>query len=233
MIAAGVVLLAAFLVLRDDGNAPEPASGAPDGAGAQSPGESRGPGAPRRAADMAMRPRSDPWTSDPTTLSPNLSGHLGSRPQGGMGGIETYRFRPLGERERRRIEQRSWEPHGSSNDPGEPWQRAQPAPTAPNYQGYPPQQRPWTPGWENQDWGTQGYSFRPVEPSRGTRERWEGPYSTPRWPEGGYPPPPDPFQTPGQWGAIAPERSPSPYRMYRSFDAPRDRSPRDHRFSLR
>jgi hypothetical protein len=228
MIAGGLVLVAAVLVLRDDGRDADPASGLSE------PSASVGQGPPSRAAEPGQRPRAtlrprfDGQAPGPATRTPDSFADLSAKQRDGMDALRTYRFRPLSERERQRMEQGPSDPYGSYPDHREPWQRSGPTPTGPGYRAAPTQPGRWTPEWEDRSWGTQGYSFRPLEPSGGTRQRWEGPYSAPRWPDAGYPPQPDPLQTPPQWGALPPDRAPSPYRQYRSHDVPRDR-----RFSLR
>jgi len=141
---------------------------------------------------------------------------------------DAYRFRPLGERERRRIEEQARSPYGSSYpypSAGDysPSQR-QPGTSSPPAYGVDPATRePWMRDWGGRSWGTEGYGFGQPEPGRLGPDRWQGPYSSPVGP--GDWPPSDPgiFQEPNQWGAIPPERTPPSYRMYPSLDAHRDR----------
>lgn len=141
---------------------------------------------------------------------------------------EPYRFRPLGERERRRIEEQARSPYGyPPDDPAtrDSWPPQRPPGTGapPTYGVDPAVRDPWLPDAGGRGWGTEGYGFRQPEPARSGGNRWQGPYGSPVHP--GDWPPPDPglFQEPNQWGAIPPERTPPSYRMYPSLETHRDR----------
>lgn len=141
---------------------------------------------------------------------------------------EAYRFRPLGERERRRIEEQARSPY----EPSYPYPSAgdrlqpqrQPGTGSPPTYGVDPMSRdPWMQDWRGQGWGTEGYGLRQPEPARPTLDRRQNRYGSPtrgdEWP----PPEPGIFQEPSQWGAIPPDREPPSYRMYPSLDLHRDR----------
>ena len=108
-----------------------------------------------------------------------------------------YRFRPLGERERQRIQSGYPDQYPSTYYPTP---EIAPRPTAPGAYST----RPWDrqPRQEN-------YSFRPLNKSEQARERWRGPYPRPGWDTDRstidpWTAPPDP-----QWGSTPPAQ-----RMY-------------------
>jgi hypothetical protein len=138
--------------------------------------------------------------------------------------VDAYRFRPLNERERRRMGQPSAGAYSESygvpryDVPQDDWGRP-PPPTVPRDYGMDPMApEPWQQGW-----GSEGYSFRPVAPSSRSNGRWQGPYSAPR-PSRPYPPDaPPPVDEGIQWGAT-PRRLPLPSRhLYPALDRPDDR----------
>lgn len=141
------------------------------------------------------------------------------------GAEESFRFRPLSERDRDRIDRQAQGSYGPYGPTPEQWQPRQPRTTPPDpaYGGYPAGREPLGPAWDYPGWGTEGYSLRQVEPSRGTRDRWQGPYTSPARPGEAYRPEPSPFQVPPQWGVVPPERVPPSYRMYPSMDLTRER----------
>jgi hypothetical protein len=139
---------------------------------------------------------------------------------------ETYRFRPLGERERRRIEEQARGPYGPAYpSAGDSWTpQRQPGGGAPPTYGVDPATRdPWMQDWGGHGWGTEGYGLRQPERPRSGGDRWQGPYATPVKPGDWLPADPGLFQEPNQWGAVPPERTPPSYRMYPSLDAHKDR----------
>lgn len=131
---------------------------------------------------------------------------------------ETWRFRPLSERERHRFEQQSGGYYGAPapyappryEEPRRPYEPAQ----APRGYGMDPMTpEPWQQGW-----GNEGYSFRPQAPSTRSRGRWQGPYSAPLPNRPALRDAPPIFDQENQWGAT-PRRSPPPsHRMYPSLD---------------
>lgn len=147
-------------------------------------------------------------------------------PMGAYQPEETYRFRPLAERERRRIEEQARGPYGrsypSAGDTWEPQQRPSTG-SSPAYGVDPTTRDPWMRDWGAPGWGTEGYGFRQPSSVAPGGERWQGPYSTPVQPGDWLPPEPGVFQGPNQWGAIPPERTPPSYRMYPSLEGHRDR----------
>jgi hypothetical protein len=141
---------------------------------------------------------------------------------------EAYRFRPLGERERRRIEEQARYPDGSSYPYPSAGDRLQPqrqpgTGSPPTYGVDPMSRDPWMQDWRGQGWGTEGYGHTQPVPARPTLDRRQDRYGSPprrdEWP----PPEPGIFQEPSQWGAIPPDREPPSYRMYPSLDLHRDR----------
>ncbi len=212
-------------MLRDEGEAPVP------------PGSSQR--APERAqAPADERPQTPRWTHPaqvtevpPPALGPGYPGYSGPYAQAPMGPYpveESYRFRPLGERERRRIEEQARAPRGPSypypaaSDSWTP-QRQPGTRSPPTYGIDPATPDPSMRDWGGRGWGTEGYGFRETEPARRGGDRWQGPYSSPVQQGDWLPPDPGLFQEPNQWGAIPPERTPPSFRMYPSLDAHRDR----------
>lgn len=138
--------------------------------------------------------------------------------------VDAYRFRPLDQRERRRMEQQSAGAYGESYGvprydlPADDGGRPQ-TPAIPRDYGMDPM---GPESWQ-QGWGSEGYSFRPVAPASRSQGRWQGPYSAPR-PSRPYPPDaPPPFDEGIQWGAT-PRRLPPPSRrMYPALDGPNNR----------
>lgn len=156
------------------------------------------------------------------------SGYTPAPPQASVP-QETYRFRPLGERERQRIEERARSPYGPSYpypSAGDSWPtEGQPAIGPPPTYGVDPTTRdPWMRTWDGGGtWGPERYGFQQPGPAQPNRDLGQRPYSSPP-PRGDWPPPdPGPFQEPNQWGAIPPERTPPSYRMYPYLDLHRDR----------
>ena len=156
------------------------------------------------------------------------AGRYGPSPRDSYAQEETYRFRPLGERERRRIEEQARAPYGSSypypsaGDHLQP--RREPGTGSPPTYGVDPMSRdPWMQDWRGQGWGTEGYGLRQPEPARQSLDRWQDLYGSP--PRGSEWPPSEPgiLQEPSQWGAIPPDREPPSHRMYPSLDLHRDR----------
>jgi hypothetical protein len=121
---------------------------------------------------------------------------------GGQAPIQTngYRFRPLDEQEKERMQashpERYQAPYYSA--PAEQ-QQSIPRPTYSAQSMAPGPQR-------------ETYSFRPLEKSRASRGRWQGPYQDPGW--RGSRPPLDPWTAPPdpQWGSTPPAQ-----RMYPSY----------------
>lgn len=193
--------------------------------------------APQRAEiPTDERPQAPRWTppgpvtqAPPPALGRDYPGPAGPHSQTPMGAYppeETYRFRPLAERERRRIEEQARGPYGrsypSAGDTRDP-ERQPSTGSSPAYGVDPTTRDPWMRDWGGPGWGTEGYGFRQPGsvPSRG--ERWQGPYTSPVQPGDWLPPDPGILQEPNQWGAIPPERTPPSYRMYPSLEAHRDR----------
>lgn len=113
--------------------------------------------------------------------------------------IENFRFRPLSEREQRRI-QRQGIPPGSL------------------YGDYLEQSVPWIQGHSQSGFENQDYSFRPLTPSTRGRQRWQGPHTTPNQPWEWSQPTPGAPQGPSQWGSMSPNPIPPAKRMYPSLD---------------
>jgi hypothetical protein len=189
-------------------------------------------------AEIPASPRTPPW-SPPAQVQPpppaygpgypGLAGPYGQPPRAVYPPPEeSYQFRPLGERERRRIEEQARGPYGPaypypSQQDAWPSQRQPGSGPPPTYGIDPSTRDPWMRDGGGRGWGTEAYGSRPPEPGRSGVDRWQGPYSNPVRP--GDWPPPDPglFNEPNQWGAVPPERTPPSYRMYPSLDAHRDR----------
>lgn len=197
--------------------------------------------APRPDIPSAQAPQPPRWTAPPPTRQtpswgyeagyPGATESLNRSPMQAYPSEEPYRFRPLRERERRRIEEQARAPYGPSYpypSAGDsyPTQRQpgiSPSLPAPSYGVDPAVGDPWGPDWGSRSWGTEGYSFRQPDAARPNIDRAQGPYWAPVRP--GDRPPTDPgvFQEPNQWGAVPPQRTPPSLRMYPSLDAHRDR----------
>jgi len=140
--------------------------------------------------------------------------------------VEAYRFRPLTEREQRRMGQpsagaRYAEPYTPPRYevPSDNWSRPY-SPQRPRD----PRREPLTPEPWRQGWGSEGYSYRPYGPAPGVPRRREGPYSE-TYPRQPYPAEPiQPFDEEMQWGATPTRPVPPSYRMYPALDQPADRS---------
>jgi hypothetical protein len=130
--------------------------------------------------------------------------------------FEGYRFRPLEERERRRMERQS-EDTDDRRFGGYRW----PDDASRDHPLYPE-----TPFWDSSTSGsdTEPYRFRPVEPPRSTTDPWRSKPGPPA--RGGYV---DPriFEPIPQWGATPPELPPPIPYMYPSLT-----TEEDHRLSL-
>ena len=214
-IGVGLAILVGYWVLRDGEEPPAP-----------------GP-AEVQTEQRAQAPRWTPPTpvpqAPPPAFLPSYPGPAGPYTQAPLGAYppeETYRFRPLGERERRRIEEQARGPYGrpypSAGDYGPP-QRLPGTVSPPTYGVDPAIQDPWMREGSGRGWGTEGYGFRQPEPPRRDLDRWQGPYATPTQPGDWLPQDPGLFQEPNQWGSIPRERTPPAYRMYPSLDTHRDR----------
>jgi hypothetical protein len=221
-ILAALGALIGILVLWDGDETPEPPEETGRSAGdAQERQRASPPSAPGTGHD-----RGD-WSRGPAAAyPPSYSGYpesYGGQFPGQPEVVETFRFRPLSERERQRIEQQAQVPYGAYPRSREPWQPRTPREDVPprTYGGY--QGEPWGPGWDGRGWGTEGYGMRPAEPPGRSRPRWESPYAAPVWPGEGYPSDPELFDKPPQWGVVPPQRLPPSQRMYPSLDMPRDR----------
>lgn len=185
-------------------------------------------------------PQAPHWSPPVPALQPPVQSYGGRYP--GAGGPygeapwaiyppqqESYRFRPLDERERRRIEEQAQSSYGSPAprpSARDSWPAPQhpPAGTAPPTYGVDPAVRdPWLPDWGGRGWGTEAYGYRQPDSASPGGDRWQGPYSRPVYPGNRPPPDPGPYREPSQWGAIPPERTPPSYRMYPSRESPRDR----------
>jgi len=206
--------------------------------------ESRPPeeGARRPDTPSVQAPQHPRWTPPPATrqtpswgYEAGYPGAVGSYSRPPVGAYpaaeEPYRFRPLKERERRRIEEQARATYGpsypypSAGDsyptPSRPGMGT--SPPTPTYGNDPTIGDPWGPDWGRRSWGTEGYSFGQPDAGRSGIDRAQGPYSRPVRP-GDWPSTyPEVFQDPNQWGAVPPQRIPPSYRMYPSLDAHRDR----------
>jgi len=166
---------------------------------------------PGREYGIASRPDSQeawpaygsPGSNPREPSSQSYPGGYGAPdPYVGRDPIETngYRFRPLGEREKRRMQVPVPDQHVAPYSSG----YAQlPPPVAPAPHSAPsmlpnPQQ--------------QTYSFRPLEKSPSSRGRWQGPYQRPGWRDDWHSS--DPWAAPSdpQWGSTPPNQ-----RMYPSY----------------
>jgi hypothetical protein len=140
---------------------------------------------------------SGPYPRTPFSQSYS-SGYGAPVPDGGQAPLQTdsYRFRPLGEREQRRMQTSYPDEH-----------------QAPHYSAHPAQRQPIASApYMAPDRRQQAYNFRPLEKSRTSHGRWQGPYQQPGWRDNrpAFDPwtaPPDP-----QWGSTPPAR-----RMYPSY----------------
>lgn len=126
-----------------------------------------------------------------------------SDPYGGQARIPThgYKFRPLNDKEQKRAQTRIPEQYQPPTYSAPAARYHPPAPPSP----YSAPAAPRSPQQEV-------YSFRPLEKSRASRGRWQGPYQQPDWRDDRYPldpwtAPPDP-----QWGSTPPSQ-----RMYPSY----------------
>ena len=233
VIAVVIAVLIGIIVFRGGGEPPEPQATSPS-SGRVDEG-TRGP----RSWQPSATPSQGAWpgTQAPAPLQgyqdgsyprPVYPGYTESFPAQAPSAPyarENLQFRPLSERERQRIERQSRGSSGPYNQTPDQWQPWHPRATSPEpaYGDYPGALEPWGPGWDHPDWGTEGFSLRPVEPAKGARKQGEGPYSSPARPGEDHRPEPDPFQIPPQWGVVPPQRVPPSYRMYPSLDLPRDR----------
>lgn len=166
------------------------------------PGENYGiAGRPGSEAALPSYADSDPYFRKP--FPQGQSGEYSTtRPYDGQAPIQAngYRFRPLGEQERRRMQE---------SYPDQYRER--------NYSAYSAREQPFAPtpygtSPEYPNARQQVYSFRPLENSSGSRNRWQGPYQQPGWNDGR--PPLDPWTAPPnpQWGSTPPV-----HRMYPSY----------------
>ena len=130
------------------------------------------------------------------------SGYGAPSPYDGQAPIQRngYRFRPLGEREKKRMQKSNPDEYQAPHYSAQPAQR-QPIASA-----------PYTEPSMGPDQWQQTYSFRPLEKPRTSRDRWQGPYQRPGWRDNR--PTLDPWTTPPdpQWGSTPPTR-----RMYPSY----------------
>ena len=146
------------------------------------------------------------------------AGYGSHTPYGGQAWNESeaYRFRPLSEKEKVRIQGSYAGQHPEQY--AAPMDTRQPhAPTSRSYRSQvaPPQpiapapySAPYTPADGYPDPHHQGYSFRPFEQSPGARGRWQGPYQEPGQRQSPFPM--DPWAAPSpQWGSTPPA-----HRMY-------------------
>jgi hypothetical protein len=138
---------------------------------------------------------------------------------------DAYRFRPLSQREQRRMGQQSTggyaEPYSPPryDTPTDDWSRPY-APPAPRDIGREPMMpEPWQQGW-----GAEGYSYRPDAPPPDPRGRWQGPYTRPPA-QPPYPTEPiRPFDEDMQWGATPSRPTPPSHRMYPALEQSGGRS---------
>jgi hypothetical protein len=116
--------------------------------------------------------------------------------------VESFRFRPLGERERERLQRQA--PYS-----GSPWLPQDRSRSTPEY-GAPPMEPgdPW-----GQGYGRAGPGPGSRDTGRDTRDRWQAP--DPTWDWGGNPegPEPPPYRTVPQ-GRTSPDQAPPLQRMY-------------------
>lgn len=156
--------------------------------------------APRTALPRPPPPPDGNWSRPRAPTYPSYGGSFQPPATALPEPKESFRFRPLSERDRERIDRQSQDPY-APYDRGQ-WQPRNPRATSPEpaYGGY----SPWGPAWDSPDWGTEGYSLRPAEPSTREPDTWEGAY-------------------PPQWGVVPPERIPPSHRMLPSLELPRDR----------
>jgi hypothetical protein len=214
-IGVGLAILVGYWILRDGEEPPAP--------GPAEVQKEQGGQAPRWTSPTPVPP------APPPAFVPSYPGRAGPYSQAPLGAYppeETFRFRPLGERERRRIEEQARGPYGPSYpSAGDYWspQRQPGGASPPTYGVDPAIQEPWMREGGGRGWGTEGYGFRQPELPRQDGTLWQGPYATPTQPEDWLPQDPGLFQEPNQWGSIPPERTPPAYRMYPSLDAHRDR----------
>lgn len=140
------------------------------------------------------------YPPEPYTQSyPGVYGATGSFGAQAPFSTNDYRFRPLGEQEQRRAEQTQYPEQYPT-----PYYRApaaQQRQVAPSHYSAPyqaPQQ--------------ETYSFRPLDKTRASRGRWQGPYQQPGWRDDRAPI--DPWTAPPnpQWGSTPPAQ-----RMYPRF----------------
>jgi hypothetical protein len=118
--------------------------------------------------------------------------------------VESFRFRPLGERERQRLERQA--PYS-----GSPWSPRDQTPTAPAFGAQPMQPtQPWN-DWR-QSYGGGSGGAGPRDPGRDTRDPWQGPD-------------PPPYRHAPQPGFPPAETVPPSQRMYPSLDGPTDGPP--------
>lgn len=208
---AAVLPVITIMWMRDD--SPPPAE--PESGPAQS--ESRIPKGLERVRPPAARPPAPSAPYPAWRDAPRAETFEPREPA-----PETWRFRPLSERERRRFEQQSGYYYGAPYTPpryeeraGEQRRPYEPRRSPRGFDMDPMSPEPWRQGW-----GNEGYSFRPQAPSPRSRGRWQGPYSAPLRGRA-YPQDAPPiFDQGNQWGAT-PRRSPPPsHRMYPSLDQP-------------
>lgn len=222
-LGVGIAILVGFWMLRDRGEPPIPQ------APPQRPLDQTQSPTQERARAPQWLPPSPVTQAPPYTFVPGYPDYSGHSPQTPMGLYppeEIFRFRPLGERERRRIEEQARSPYGPYYpSPSEAWgPQRQPGTGSPRAYGVDPAtQDPWLRDGGGRGWGTEGYGFRRVDPPGTAGDRWRSPYAMPTQPGEWLPPDPGLFQEPNQWGAIPPERTPPSYRMYPSLDKHRDR----------
>jgi len=236
LLIGSLVLGVAAVVVFWDGEETPDSKGTGVGGKAQSaPGHSAEPSQPkllppeRRSGDTRTPPsRTGRSTYPDYPRAPGTSYPSARQAQDPM---ERFSFRPLTDRERKRIEaeypQRGYPSQADRNHGSpRPADRSReypsaydPAPAAPHpgatapsdYAPYPAQ--PGYPGWERP-----GYSFRPLDKAPAARDRWQGPYQDRGWSgEQDYA---ERWTAPGepQWGSTAPVQPPSPQRMYPSWD---------------